>query len=195
MSKLLTYDMMDIRNELAALAPNRGLYFACSCVERLLPIASLWLVNIAANVRQALDEAWLLTSEDLPTVESSLIKSLEDALESLTKNRNVRPKLLMYMADPAIPACYFFLKYLNNLDTDSILRCSEYAYDAAWMLSQELVLTIPVQRDVEELINSIKLVQDELYKQQQDVERLRKTLLPNDLFSKYVLDYKRWGES
>ncbi|MCB0111870.1 MAG: hypothetical protein KDE53_38360, partial [Caldilineaceae bacterium] len=66
MSNPLVDDMTLIENELVALAPERGLYFACSCVERLLPVAALWSEEIAMDVRRTLNEAWLLTGEDLP---------------------------------------------------------------------------------------------------------------------------------
>jgi hypothetical protein len=195
MSNPVIDDMTLIENELAALEPGRGLYFACSCVERLLPVAALWSEDIAMDVRRTLDEAWSLAGEDLPTPESPLIGTLEDALEHLTKNRNVHPKLLMYMADPAIPACYFFLKYHSELDTDSLLRCSEYAYHAVYSLSHQIILTIPIPRDMEERINSTRLVQDELSKQQQDLDRLKAAVLTDKTVQQIRRESQAMGEA
>ena len=195
MSDHLIDNITLIENELVTLELERGLYFACSCVERLLPVAALWSEEIAMDVRITLNEAWSLTGEDLPTSESPFIGLLEDALEQLTKNRNVRPKLLMYMADPAIPACYFFLKYHSELHTDSLLRCSEYTYDAAHSLSHQIVLTIPIPRDMEERIRSAKLVQDELHKQQQDLDRLKAAVLTDETVQQIRRESQTMGEA
>ncbi len=181
MSTNLKWDMASMQNHLAHLTSEGRLYFACSCIERLLPIAELWPKEApTVAVRELLNRVWLSTTKDLTVPESSIMKALGDSLEELTANRDFRPQLVMYLADASLSALHHFLSYLNTSDVVSILHCSSRTHGAAHSFGKVLVEYDPTVMEPYELAIPSQPVQDELQKQRYDLQRLMTDKLTQD---------------
>jgi Protein of unknown function (DUF416) len=167
---LIKYEEGRLRERLDELSGPRRTMFAAACAERLLPLLAAHDRTAAAWFRDTLDSVWRASSE--PPGDAGLLQTLAaEALERIPDEDAARP-ISFAVAENAATATVYAVRTALSGDPQDAVWAARQAYDA-------LDVVVVESRDID--INAVdaelevladELVQDELLRQQRDLETL-----------------------
>jgi len=169
-----TRDESLLIDTLSQLSENARAAFAAACAERLMPYyvqyAKLFKKGDPAVLREGLDLVWEHALDRQPPVKG--LQPLAARAMELAPGDGDKWTALNRLAENAAAAVYYCLECRMKGDTKNAVLASRQAYEAVDYLTQNIRHIQFGSRESEEAILRDRLVQDELSRQQRDLELL-----------------------
>src|SRR5581483_2788452 len=167
---MMTFDTQEIAKAINGVRDIRRAAICAACAERLIPLHEIyWLKGNASPslFRNALDSVWEYLAGEVQSP-SALEELFESTKDSVPDEDEVAED--PYAQDAAISVAYA-LDVCRSHDVASVVTCLEQAYNGvdSYVLNQ-LVHDGVIGVEIEAQILSHPIVQQELERQQSDIE-------------------------
>jgi uncharacterized protein len=166
-----------IRADLASLSWPEALAFAAACVERIVPNYERFSRETGwgdpRSIGHALDVIWQATQTVSRVDEATLRQCLADCEAAVPESEDFH-SLFTSGAQDAVFAVCSLLEFLLDGSLDRLVLAARYPTDSVDLYVQELEGMTPQDPLIENRILSHHLMQQELARQQRDLDLLRR---------------------
>lgn len=173
--KYLSFDNVQLEEDLRLLSGEQRILFGLACCERMLPNYKKFQEEFAwgnADVLvSALDRLWKhLQFKELQFDE---IKIIRCQCEDIIPNTEDFDSFLSTIAQESVFSTLCVYEYICKNEVERIAQAASFAVDTADMCIQEFEGMSPDEVDREEAIRKHPIMQGELQRQKDDLEALR----------------------
>ena len=180
MNTIPIFDYEKLKNELAQMAPDRVVYFICSCAERMLPFLKLSSDTITIPIVSLIEHLWSKPTKDLLTPQSQVLVVMENRFGELLEAEDASNSFVLPFVTDTVEAVIHMLNYLETADVSHAAWCGHRIYSTLHELTQ-YTPQFGFEQDWLGHAFDLQPVDIELLKQRQDLDALKAQILKTDI--------------